>query len=140
MPVFLDDLAARTSLAAACLYIGLLLIMLVALTYAVIARRVSQKVGIGDGGDKTLARIIRIHGNFAENASFSIGALLALALISAPVWLVHLAGFSMLAGRLSHAWALWQSGGGSPFRVAGMIMTHLSLIISALALLRFALS
>ena len=140
MPVFLDDLAARAGLAAAALYIALLILMLVALTYLVILQRVTKKVGIGDGGDPALSRAIRVHGNFAENAGFAVAGLIALALISAPVWLIHLCGMAMLAGRLAHAFALSQSVRGGPVRVAGMALTHVSFVTCALALLRFALS
>ena len=139
MPVFLDDIAARASLSAAALHAALLILMLVGLTYFVIFNRRRAKVGLGDGGDTALGTAMRMHGNFAENAPFAIGALILLGLIGAAVWFIHFVGLAMLAGRIMHALGLWKSRGASMLRAAGMLLTHLSLLAAVAALMRFAL-
>jgi uncharacterized protein len=120
---------------AAGIYIALITLMGVVLTYLVIFQRRSKLIGIGDGGDRTLARLVRVHGNYCENAPFGLAVLLALALTGGPAWLIHAVGAGFLAGRALHAWGLSQSAGSSIGRVAGMILTHTALIVGAGALI-----
>ncbi|NNC55212.1 MAG: hypothetical protein HKO07_05785, partial [Pseudomonadales bacterium] len=47
------------------LYAGLLSILLLVLSYRVVQIR-RQGIALGDGGDLTLQRRIRAHGNFTE--------------------------------------------------------------------------
>jgi hypothetical protein len=116
-------------------YVALITLMGVALTYMVIFKRRSKLIGIGDGGDKAMARAVRVHGNFAENAPFAMAILLALALTGSAAWLIHGVGLCFLAGRALHAWGLSQSAGTSLGRVAGMVLTHASFIVGAGGLL-----
>jgi len=48
------------------LYAGLLAILYLALTYAVIRNRYRLKLSLGDGGDNRINRYMRGHGNFIE--------------------------------------------------------------------------
>lgn len=129
------DVVIASLLRLAGVYAALITLMGVALTYLVIFRRRSKLIGIGDGGDKTMARLIRVHGNFCENAPFALALLILLALTGGPGWAVHAVGLLFLAGRVAHAIGLSQSVGKSIGRVAGMVMTHSSFFIGAVMLL-----
>ncbi|MBK7204858.1 MAG: MAPEG family protein [Thermomonas sp.] len=106
---------------------------MLALAVPIARHRHAHKVGLGDGGDKLLARKIRVHGNFTEYVPL---ALLVLALLeacglaAAAVW-----GFGgvLLLGRLLHAAGLSGSGGYSKGRFWGTALTWLSLLLMALA-------
>ena len=124
-----------SALKAALVYAALLILMLPVLAGAVIARRRSRRIGLGDGGDKDLARWIRIHGNFAETAPFGIAALSGLAVSGAGAATVHIIGAGFLLGRIAHAQGLASSGGVSAGRAAGMVLTLTALIAAAVIIL-----
>ena len=50
------------------LYAGLLAVFIVLLAARVAKFRHANKIGIGEGDNRTLARMIRVHGNAIENA------------------------------------------------------------------------
>ncbi len=133
------DPALLAALKIAALYAALLVLMGVGLTYLVINQRRLKKIGIGDGGDKTAARMIRVHGNFCENAPFALALLILLPLLGASGWTIHAVGGLFLVGRIAHAVGLSGSAGTSVGRMVGMIMTHTALIIGAIALLLAAI-
>jgi uncharacterized protein len=116
-------------------YAALITLMGVALTYLVINQRRTKLIGIGDGGDKTAARLIRVHGNFCENAPFALALLILVALTGGPAFILHAVGALFLAGRGLHAFGLSKSAGSSVGRVGGMLATHLSFFLGAGALL-----
>lgn len=83
--------------------------------------------------DETLRRRVRAQGNFIE---YVPTALVALALVEAqatPDWLVMAIGASLAAGRLLHAVGMLR--GSTPLRGAGMVLTYVSLLTSALTLI-----
>ena len=115
------------------LFAALHVLLMLALAVPIARHRHAHKVGLGDGGDKLLARRIRVHGNFTEYVPL---ALLVLALLeacglaAAAVW-----GFGgvLLLGRLLHAAGLSGSSGYSKGRFWGTALTWLSLLLMALA-------
>ncbi len=122
------------------LYAALLAILAVALGLRVVALRVRHRVGIGDGGNASLARAMRVHGNLVETAPLAL-LLLLLAELSAamPAASLHGVGIALLAGRLLHALGLGRSAGASPARFVGMLLSWGPTLVLALALLRRAL-
>ena len=125
----------KITLLFASLHVLLMLVLL-----APIPRyRSSRKIGVGDGGDKTLARMIRVHGNFIEYVPF---ALLVLALLElcglAPAWLWGFGGALLLA-RMLHAFGFSRSGGYSFGRFTGTVLTWLVFLAMAVAGLWLAL-
>jgi uncharacterized protein len=129
------DIVTAALLRTAGLYVALITLMGVALTVLVIRQRRSKLIGIGDGGDRTTARIIRVHGNFSENAPFAMALLILLALTGGRALAIHAVGLLFLAGRCAHAYGLSRSGGSSIGRVAGMVLTFTSFLIGAAMLL-----
>jgi uncharacterized protein len=138
MPIFMDDVKALAlvgTLRIAGAYVALIVLMAIVLTARVIVRRRSALIGIGDGGDKVLARRIRVHGNFIENAPLVLALLVLLPMTGASVWIIHAVGGLFLVGRLAHAYGFSQSAGSSVGRVGGMMATFTALLIGAVSLL-----
>ncbi len=116
------------------LYAGLLGLWFLALSVRVVQQRtVPGGVGLGDGGDATLLRRIRGHGNFAEYAPLS---LILLGLLeyggTLPVWALHLLGLALLVSRVLHGVALsfsqhWKFG-----RFYGTVIGFLLLLVMGL--------
>ena len=105
------------------------------LSFAVIALRRKNKVGLGSGGHEDLERAIRAQGNFAEYMPFGILLVACLELNAAPWWLVLLPGITLIIGRLLHAIGINQPPPDFSKRVLGMKFTFNTLI--ALVLLNF---
>jgi uncharacterized membrane protein YecN with MAPEG domain len=119
-------------------YVACLILLGIVLTVRVILVRRGEKVGIGDGGNRDLAKRIRVHGNFCETAPFLAAILILLPLLGAKEWLVHAIGIPALTGRILHAIGLGRSAGTSFGRVGGMVLTLLALGFGAIALLVLA--
>lgn len=116
-------------------YAGLAVLLLLVLAVRVMLRRRQARVGLGSGGDAELGRRIRAHANALENLLPGLLLLLLLELLAlTPPWL-HLAGASLLLGRVLHAIGLSRSGGISIGRGAGMLLTWAALLAMALTLL-----
>ena len=104
---------------------GLLGLIFLALTFRVVARRMSGKIMIGDGGDAQMLERIRAHANFTEHV---------------PLTLILMGGIESTAGH--HSPFLWGAGGllvmariahaigmsrpaPNPFRAAGALVSWL---------------
>jgi uncharacterized protein len=141
MPILIDDLKALAlvgSLRTSGAYVALIILMGVFLSARVILQRRSKLIGIGDGGDKVAARIIRAQANFCEYAPFAMALLILLPLLGTASWIIHAVGIVFLLGRAAHAYALSLSAGSSIGRVGGMVLTFTALLIGAVALLAAA--
>lgn len=119
----------KITLLFAALHILLMLVLLARIS----RHRHGQRIGLGDGGDATLARKIRVHGNFVEHAPFALllMALLELCGLAAP-WLWGF-GSALLLGRVMHAIGLSRSAGHSHGRFFGTALTWLTLLAMAIA-------
>ena len=113
-------------------YAALATLFFVFLSFRVIGGRRSAGVGLGDGGDRSLLRRQRVHGNFAEYVPLAI-VLMALAeLQNTPSAIIHLIGAALISGRLLHAYGVSQEPEQTGLRVAGMILTFVALLTGAL--------
>jgi uncharacterized protein len=120
------------------LFAGLCALVQTVLTAMVISRRIQARVSLLDGGDQTLIRRIRAHGNFIETAPI---ALLLLALLEmnglGAAWLWGF-GSMLIAARLLHAFGL-MARNARWARLLGMAMTLAVISIEGVAcLLLFA--
>ena len=104
------------------LFVGLFAMMQVPLTLMVGLRRAQTQVQFFDGGDTTLLRRMRAHGNFTENVPMVLLAMAAAEALGAPAWLLWAGGTSLLLGRVMHAAILITQGWGLA-RGLGMILT-----------------
>ena len=126
---------SHSPVAVTSLYAALLAPLFIYLSYRVIARRRSEKIAIGLGGNSALERAARVQANFAEYVPLALVLMLLAEIAGTPRWLLHIAGLALLAGRLSHAWGVSRSPEDFRFRIGGMMTTFGVLgVLSALLL------
>jgi uncharacterized membrane protein YecN with MAPEG domain len=129
-----------TEMSAAGLYVGLNLLILLVLGVMVMVRRNKAQIGIGDGGDETLVRASRAHGNGAEWTPAALIGLLAAAALGAPAIAIHVLGIMLTVGRLLHGWGLSRNSGRSIGRVLGSLLTLIVYITLGAGLVAHALT
>ncbi|MBY0611788.1 MAG: MAPEG family protein [Beijerinckiaceae bacterium] len=116
-------------------YASLLALLFVVLSVGVIRVRRGSNTSLGDGGDATLLRAMRVQGNFAEYVPLGLLMLgLAESLHTNP-FVLHALGLMLLCGRLSHAYGVSRANETFVFRVTGMGLTLTMLICTSLVCL-----
>lgn len=116
-------------------YAALLSLLVLYLASRVVLQRRESGVGIGDGGDKELARRRRVQGNLLEYVPLALLLLLILELDHTAIWLLHLFGIVLLVARVLHAWGLNRSAGTSFGRFVGTLFTWLVMLAMIILLL-----
>lgn len=113
------------------LFASLHALLMLLLAVRVVGHRRSAKIGLGDGGDKLLAKKVRAHANFVEYVPTAL-ILLALLELSglAALWL-WICGGTLLLGRVLHAVGLSRSAGVSFGRFWGILLTWAALLLMA---------
>jgi uncharacterized protein len=109
------------------LFIGIFVLLQIPLTVMVGYRRARTGIQFFDGGDQTLLRRMRAHGNYTETVPIALLAMAAAEFTGAPAWLLWAGGASLLVGRTMHAAILILKGWGLP-RAIGMILTFLPML------------
>jgi|SRR5579871_3888584 len=105
------------------------------LTINVIVNRVRSKVDFGDGGDKKLARAIRAHGNFIEQAPLALIVIGFAESQGARGLVVQILCLALLVARLASAYALNRTLDQSPPRQFSASLSVLVLIAASAATL-----
>ena len=108
---------------AAALWVGLHILLMLVLSLLVVRLRNKHKVFLGDEGIPELAQAIRAFGNASEYVPPGLAGLIVLDMSGATPLLVHIAGFLLLVGRVTHAVGLSNSVGTSVPRALGMTVT-----------------
>jgi uncharacterized membrane protein YecN with MAPEG domain len=104
------------------------------LTALVIRRRIQARVYFLDGGDDSLLRRIRAHGNFAETVPMALLLMMLLELSGfSPLWLTMF-GITLLIGRILHATSLLTNH-ATWSRSSGMVLTMAVIGIQAMCAL-----
>ncbi|MCE1690516.1 MAPEG family protein, partial [Enterobacter hormaechei] len=88
------------------LYIVLGALLLIKLSLDVVKLRTQYQVAYGDGGFYELQTAIRVHGNAVEYIPISMLLLVMMEMNGAPVWMLHICGLVLLAGRVLHYFGL----------------------------------
>jgi uncharacterized protein len=127
-----------TAVQAAALWSGLLILVLLTLSGLVVRRRRRHQISLGDAGNPEMASAARAFGNASEYIPAGFAALILLALIGAPILLIHAVGATLVVGRVIHALGLVFQKGPSLGRVLGMLLTWIALLVGAVALIAFA--
>jgi uncharacterized protein len=122
------------------LYAGLNGLILLVLAIRVARQRGRSRVGLGTGGDATLERAIRIHGNAVESIPIVLILLGLAEACGSKLWLLHGIGLALTLGRLLHIWGLTQTSGVSFGRAAGMSLTWLALAVGSVRALAYGIS
>jgi hypothetical protein len=117
------------------IYAALLALFYVYLSARTIGVRRKAKISIGDGGDTDMLRAMRMHANFSEYTPITLILLAFIDLQGGPIWLLHSLSILFVAARLSHAYGISSVQAPGKFRVAGMVCTFATIVISAAWLL-----
>jgi uncharacterized protein len=112
-------------------YAALLAFLILALGLRVVVLRWRTRTGIGDGGDRGLARTIRVHGNAIEYVPLALLLMLVAELGRASPALLHGCGIALCAARVLHAVGLSRRSGATPERVAGTAGTFTVIAVLA---------
>ena len=120
-------------------YASLLALVFLSLSFNIIRLRFKLKIGVGDGGERTLTKAIRVHGNFSEYVPLALILLASYELSGADSLWLHTLGAMLLIGRILHVIGLSKSIGTSTQRIVGMLSTFLVLIILAIENIRLFL-
>lgn len=119
------------SMEISAIYMALSGILIVVLALQVVRGRWRYRVGIGDGDNKALNRLIRVHGNAAEYLPIALLLLLAVENTLSSAWPVHALGSVLVISRLLHAYGLGRSAGSSAPRFLGTAGTWTMILVSA---------
>lgn len=123
------------------LYSGILGLLLIYLSYNVVSHRKKFEVGIGDGDNVDLTRAIRVHGNFIEYVPIALILLAVFELNHGHATIAHVAGISLVIGRLLHAYGLAKTHKASVGRFVGILLTWLVIIgLSGINIYHFVIS
>ena len=115
------------------LFASLHAVLMLILAVRVVNHRRANKIGLGDGGDKLLARKVRVHANFVEYVPMLLLMLALLELCGSPAaWLWALGGVLLLA-RILHASGLSRHSGYSVGRFWGTLLTWVVLVTMAVS-------
>ena len=123
-----------TALDVAGFWSGLLLFVLIALSVNVVVSRNRHRVLLGDGGVEPMNVAVRAFGNAAEYIPIGIGAMILMALLGAPVGVMHVVGALLFLGRAVHPFGLSTVGRPKPARLVGMVLTYAALVTAAVDL------
>lgn len=112
-------------------YALIMTVMFLVLSGNVIRGRISERVSLGDGGNKTMLRRMRAQANFAEYVPLALVLMMMAELAGRSGFWLHLIGICLLLGRGFHA--VQVSTGTAPFvlRQAGMLLTFAALVFAA---------
>ncbi len=121
------------------LFVALHVVLLLVLAVRVVVSRRRHRIGLGDGAQEHMQQRVRAHGNAAEYIPIAMVELLALELLGLPALWLYVAGGALLLGRILHPLGLSRSSGVSFGRMYGMLLTWLSMLGMAVALLVYAL-
>lgn len=114
------------------LYAGLCTLLVLILAGRVMARRLSHKIGIGDGGDHEMIKRVRAHANAVEYLPLALLLLGGMELNGYPNAVIHAFGATLFVSRVLHAWGLSRSSSASPGRFVGIAFTLLLMVAMSL--------
>jgi len=125
-------------LQATAIYTALNALILLVLSYNVGQHRArTNSLTPGAMGDDILVRAIRAHGNAAEYMPLALLMLFLLALLGAPLLLIHALGIGLTAGRVFHAAGMFREKHPNAVRFTGNLLTGLVYLIGPLACLYY---
>ena len=110
------------------LYAGILGLMYIAMSVFVIMGRFKYRVSIGDGGDQNLERRIRLHANFIEYVPLALVIFVLAEIEGVSEMLLHVAGGTLVLGRILHAAGMLIRKHAGILRPTGMTLTFLSIL------------
>jgi len=131
----MDVFFNMSSVQAAALDIGLLVILMFGLKAYVAASRGRHRVPSGDISHLEFNRATRVQLNAVEDVPVLMVGIAVLAMLGMPAWYIHMAGWVLLVSRIAHAFGLASSSGQSIGRAIGTLGTALVYLAVAGALI-----
>jgi len=121
------------------IYAAVNALLLLGLSYNVGRHRArTDSLVPGAMGDDVLVRAIRAHGNASEYIPLAIVMLLILALLPAPVALLHGLGAVFTLGRIAQAFGMTREKHPNAIRFTGNLLTGLVYLAGAMACIYYA--
>lgn len=117
------------------LYVAILALIYMFLSSVVVYYRRKFSRGIGDGGNKTLHRAIRVHGNFIEYVPITLLLIFFVELSQVSPIYIHTMGLGLVVSRLLHAFGLLRYAGASPGRFIGTLFNFILIVFASCYLL-----
>lgn len=114
--------------------VAILLVFQVVITNVVGYRRLKTGIHFLDGGDVTLTRRMRAHGNFTETVPITLIGMLTAELMGVGPVLLWASGLLLLVGRFWHYWVIVHQGWGNA-RAFSMLLTFAAMLVLAGAIL-----
>lgn len=127
-----------TAIEAAALYAAINILILLVLGLGTGLARGRHKVNFGTGGVPDMELRIRAHANAAEWIPASLVGLVILALVGAPVFLIHVLGVALSLARVAHASTMGLGKQSGPGRTIGALLTALVYLAQVIALFWYA--
>ena len=123
-------------LEVAAIYVGINLLILLALAVLVVRGRRTHKIVLGTGENRDFERAVRAHANAAEYIPAGLIGLVLVALMepAAPLWLLHAAGLALTIGRILHGIGL-HTGVLNAGRMLGMVLTWIAYLLLGVGLI-----
>ena len=117
--------------------IALSTLLYVTMSWAVIYFRFKEKVAFGIGSDpkSSLARMNRVHGNFAEYAPIYLIELVALEISGEAKVFIAVLGGLFVFSRLMHWKGIFHHKTPNLFRATGMLITFSGLLVMSFRLI-----
>jgi len=112
------------------IYASLAALLMVFLALKVIKGRNHHKISLGDGDNKEMRQLRAAHSNATEYIPIGLVLLFLFEYNNGLIWLVHLGGIALLAGRLLHANGMLSAN--MQHRILGMKVTFSTLIALAI--------
>ena len=120
-----------TNLAVLALWIGLHMLLTLALALNVTRNRFKQAAGELD--DDSLHQVVRAHGNNIEYVPYALLGMGVLVLLGVQAWWIHGLAGTLFVARILHAHGITQPGPGLPkTRVLGNVLTWVVFLITAI--------
>jgi uncharacterized protein len=115
------------------IFIGILMVFQVIITNLVGYRRLKTGIRFLDGGDETLTRRMRAHGNFTETVPITLLGMLSAEMAGVAPVVIWIAGALLLVGRAWHYGVIVRQGWGNG-RALSMVVTFSAMLLIACAL------
>ncbi|TMO56722.1 MAPEG family protein [Pseudoalteromonas phenolica] len=117
------------------IYVALLAILFLFLSFKTIKVRKRLQIGVGTGDNPELLRAMRVHANFSEYVPITLILILSVELLKGHFILVHGLGVALLIGRVLHAYGVSQTKENLKFRVSGMLLTFSTMLVSIVSII-----
>jgi len=117
------------------IYVALLAILFLFLSFKTIKVRKKLQIGVGTGDNPELLRAMRVHANFSEYVPITLILILSVELLKGHFILVHCLGAALLIGRVLHAYGVSQTKENLKFRVSGMLLTFSTMLVSIVSII-----